>query len=193
MLDWFFRCNQPNNFGNNVHAHALYRWNGPLRMPAEIGDQLVTMLPRLRRYALALARAAHAADDLVQSACERALATMDGPGAGVPFDAWMFRIVRNLWIDRGRRQNTEGIVVDIEEHGELVTSDGEGKMQARLDLDRVRKAIDVLPEDQREALILVCVEEMSYRDAAEVIGVPIGTIMSRLSRARMKLSEVTGL
>ena len=162
-------------------------------MPGDIGAQLVAMLPRLRRYALTLCRSREVADDLVQSACERALATAAGPALGTPFDAWMFCILRNLWIDRGRQRRSEGLAVDIEEHNELVGSRGDTELQARIDLDRVRQAIERLPDEQREVLMLVCVEELSYRDAAEAIGVPIGTVMSRLARARLKLAEMTGL
>jgi RNA polymerase sigma-70 factor (ECF subfamily) len=162
-------------------------------MPSDIGAQLVAMLPRLRRYALTLCRARELADDLVQSACERALATVAGPAPGAPFDAWMFCILRNLWIDRGRQKQSEGVVVDIEEHSELIGSSGDTDVQARIDLERVRQAIERLPDEQREVLMLVCVEELSYRDAAEALGVPIGTVMSRLARARLKLAEMTGL
>jgi RNA polymerase sigma-70 factor (ECF subfamily) len=164
-------------------------------MPVEVADQLVALLPRLRRYALVLTRAAEAADDLVQSACERALATEHGPGAGVPFDAWMLRIVRNLWIDRARRQRSEGTAVDIDDHlDEAATHerapDTAELADARRTLARVRGAIDALPDDQREIVLLVCAEGLAYREAAELLGVPIGTVMSRLARARAKLAAL---
>lgn len=161
-------------------------------MPSEIGAALVAMLPRLRRFALSLCRSRELADDLVQAACERALATSAGPPPETPFDAWLFRILRNLWIDRLRRKQTEGQSVDIEEHEELVGTQGAAQTEARLDLDRVRGAIERLPDDQREVLLLVCVEELSYRDAAATLGVPMGTVMSRLARARVKLAQLLG-
>jgi RNA polymerase sigma-70 factor, ECF subfamily len=167
-------------------------------MPIDIADLLVALLPRLRRYALVLTRSADAADDLVQAACERALATDAGPGTGVPFDAWMLRIVRNLWIDRGRRAQTEGTQLDIEDHldevaGQDRAPDTADVTDARRTLARVRGAIDALPDDQREILLLVCAEGLAYREAAEMLGVPIGTVMSRLARARTKLATLAGV
>lgn len=167
-------------------------------MPLEIAELLVALLPRLRRYALVLARADDVADDLVQAACERALATERGPADGAPFDAWMFRIVRNLWIDRGRRQQTEGVQVEIDDHLEELgaaasAADTAEITDTRRTLARVRGAIDALPDDQRELLLLVCGEGMSYREAAELLGVPIGTVMSRLARGRARLAMLAGL
>lgn len=161
-------------------------------MPADIGAQLIALLPRLRRYALKLSRSADLADDLVQSACERALRTAAKPG-DAPLDAWMFRILRNLHFDRLRHDQARGIAVDIDEQHELAHQDGSAASDARLVLDRVRDAIDRLPAEQREVLLLVCMEGLAYRDAAEVLGVPVGTVMSRLARARLKLAELAGL
>ena len=161
-------------------------------MPRDIGPQLIAMLPRLRRYALKLARGAEVADDLVQSACERALATAAQPG-NAPFDAWMFRILRNLQFDRLRQLQAQGVSVDIEMQDEVAAADASGAQEARQALDRVHAAIDRLPAGQREVLLLVCVEELSYCDAAAVLDVPVGTVMSRLARARLKLAELTGL
>lgn len=150
------------------------------------------MLPRLRRYALALCKAADIADDLVQVACEKALAsprqTLD-----ISFDAWMFRIVRNSWIDRLRRQRTRGEELDITEHAEAGAFDGTALPEHRLVLRKTLEAIGRLPQEQRELLLLVCVEELSYRDAAEILDLPIGTVMSRLARARRKLAEDVGI
>lgn len=161
-------------------------------MPSEIGAALVELLPRLRRYALSLCRAAELADDLVQSACERALATASMPG-DAPFDAWMFRILRNQWFDRLRRQRTEGVQVNVNEQVNLQSAVGSDEAETRIMLERVREAIEQLPDEQREALMLVCVEELSYGDAARVLEVPIGTVMSRLSRARTRLARLSGV
>lgn len=157
-----------------------------------IAADLVSMLPRLRRYALALCKAADTADDLVQIACEKALASQR-QSLDVSFDAWMFRILRNSWIDRLRRQKTRGQEIDIAEHGEIGALDGASASENRLMLRRTLEAIGRLPQDQRELLLLVCVEELSYRDAAQVLDLPIGTVMSRLGRARRKLAEDLGL
>lgn len=157
-----------------------------------IGPGLIQMLPRLRRYALALCRVADIADELVQVACEKALASA-GRASDVPFEAWMFRILRNAWIDRLRRQRTRGEEIDIYERDDLGAFDGASIPEQRLMLARTLEAIGGLPEEQRELLLLVCVEELSYREAAAVLELPIGTVMSRLARARRKLAETVGV
>lgn len=157
-----------------------------------LGPSLIPMLPRLRRYALALCRVADTADDLVQVACEKALASA-GHARDVPFDAWMFRILRNAWIDRLRRQRSRGEEVDVYEREDLVSRDGAQLPEQRLMLQKTMQAIARLPGDQRELLLLVCVEELSYRDAAQVLDLPIGTVMSRLARARRRLAEEVGM
>jgi len=158
-----------------------------------VEDQLVAFLPNLRRFAISLCRSRDLADDLVQTACERALANSESFQAGTRFDAWMFRILRNLWIDDARRRKTAGPQEAIDEHPELVGGSAEREAEARLTLKSVAVAIDGLAEEQREVLLLVCVEELAYKEAAEVLGVPIGTVMSRLARARKNLAEATGI
>lgn len=162
--------------------------------PQDFGDALVAALPQMRRYALAVTRQADLADELVQDACERALAS-GGPGtAQTPLLPWLFTIIRNRWIDRQRRSKTEGITSDIDSHVDLVGAQGEDdRVEARLGLERVQAAIERLQPEQRELLLLVCVEQLSYREAAAVTGVPIGTVMSRLARARMRVAEWAGL
>jgi RNA polymerase sigma-70 factor, ECF subfamily len=166
---------------------------GGAEVPPVIGPELVALLPRLRRFALALCRSPSLADDLVQGACERALANADKWTPGTRFDAWMFRILRNYWIDHLRRVRSEGMTEEITAQEELLRDEhtGEGAVLSRLTLSEVQRAITNLPEDQREVLILVCVEDFAYREAAEVLGVPIGTVMSRLARARKRLVEMT--
>jgi RNA polymerase sigma-70 factor, ECF subfamily len=162
-------------------------------LPADIGQALVALLPRLRRYALVLSRDSDLANDLVQAACERALSTASGPGESVPFEAWMFTIARNVWIDRGRKLQTQGVHVDIEDHQDHAASPAvDEELSARNELAQVQQAIDTLPAEQRELLLLVCVDELSYKDAAAVLGLPMGTVMSRLARARLRLAEHMG-
>ena len=158
-----------------------------------VQEQLVAFLPNLRRFAIALCRSRDVADDLVQMACERALANEHRFEEGTRFDAWMFRILRNLWIDDIRRRKTAGPQEDIDERHDIVGASGEREMEARLTLNSVAGAIGELADDQREVLLLVCVEELSYKDAAEVLAVPIGTVMSRLARARKNLADATGI
>ena len=161
-------------------------------MASDVGEEMVAFLPRLRRFALSLTGSRQSADDLVQGACERALAAAASWTPGTRFDAWMFRIMRNLWIDGLRRQRSEGVVIDIADRHDLVGSHGDRVAEAHLMLDRVRSAITELPSEQREVLVLVCVEELSYRETADILGLPMGTVMSRLSRARQQLGELTG-
>lgn len=157
------------------------------------GERLVAFLPNLRRFAISLCRSRDVADDLVQAACEKALAGSDRFEEGTRFDAWMFRILRNLWIDQLRRQKTAGPTEEIEAQAELAVPSGEAGSEARMALKSVAAAIDGLVLEQREVLILTCVEELSYKEAAEVLGIPIGTVMSRLTRARKNLAEATGI
>ena len=160
-------------------------------MPAAIGQELVALLPRLRRFALVLCRSHALADDLVQGACERALAHAGSWTPGTRFDAWMFRILRNYWIDHLRRMKVEGMTEDVTTQTELIGDSGEAPILSRLALTEVQRAIDTLPHDQREVLVLVCGEDLSYREAADILNVPVGTVMSRLARARKRLVELT--
>ncbi|RWQ61026.1 MAG: RNA polymerase sigma factor [Mesorhizobium sp.] len=159
----------------------------------QFGKQLVTFLPNLRRFAISLCRSRDLADDLVQAACERALANTERFEPGTRFDAWLFQILRNLWIDHIRRQRTAGPQEDIEQRQDLVGASGERDVEARFTLNSVAQAITDLPDDQREIILLVCVEDLSYREAAGVLNIPIGTVMSRLARARKNLAEAVGI
>jgi RNA polymerase sigma-70 factor, ECF subfamily len=162
-------------------------------MTQAIGPLLIEALPRLRRYAISLSRVADVADDLVQSACERALATAATLDDELRFDAWMFRIVRNLWYDRLRRLKVRGQELDVSARDDLVAIEGEEVPERRMLLRRAGEAIDRLPDEQRELMLLVCVEGLSYRDAAEVLELPIGTVMSRLARARRRVAGELGV
>ncbi len=159
----------------------------------DIGEQLIAMLPILRRFALSLTHSPDRADDLVQAACERALSNAERYEPGTRFDAWMFRITRNLWIDRVRREKTAGPTDDIDERADIAGVSGVEVVEARSEMMTVSAAIEALPSEQREVLILTCVEDLPYREVADVLGVPIGTVMSRLARARIKLAEATGI
>jgi RNA polymerase sigma-70 factor, ECF subfamily len=158
-----------------------------------ISDLLVSFIPNLRRFAISLCRSRDLADDLVQMACERALANADRFTAGTRFDAWMLRIVRNLWIDHLRKRKAAGWEEDIDQRGDNGGASGERDAEARLSLADVVRAIADLPQDHREVILLVCVEDLSYKEAADTLAVPIGTIMSRLARARKHLAKATGI
>ena len=153
---------------------------------SRFSDQLIAALPRLRRFARGLTGSTVEADDLVQAACERALARRHQFEEGTRFDSWMFRIVQTIWIDQIRARTVRK---EESETGEARLGSDEAvcRVEARLALGEVRRAVDRLPPDQRAALLLVTVEGLSYREAAEVAQVPVGTIMSRLARARLAL------
>jgi RNA polymerase sigma-70 factor (ECF subfamily) len=153
---------------------------------ARFGDQLIAVLPRLRRFARGLSGSIADADDLVQAACERALARQHQFQEGTRFDSWMFRIVQTIWIDQVRARDVRKEGGDIAED-RLGSDEPVRRVEARLALAEVRRALDRLPPDQRAALLLVTVEGLSYKEAAEVVQVPVGTIMSRLARARIAL------
>jgi RNA polymerase sigma-70 factor (ECF subfamily) len=159
----------------------------------QVSELLLEFLPVLRRFAISLCRSRDVADDLVQAACERALAHSDRFEPGTRFDAWMFRILRNLWIDHLRKRKTAGVVEDVSIHHEIVGEDGVRVVEAKSALGSVALAIDELPNEQREILLLVCVEELSYRETADVLDIPIGTVMSRLARARVILAAKAGI
>lgn len=150
-------------------------------------QQLVASLPRLRRFARGLAGAAAQADDLVQAACERALARRHQFQEGTRFDSWMFRIVQTIWIDQIRARDVRKEEPEPEED-RVGTDEPMRRAEARLALEEVNRAIGRLPPDQRTALMLVTVDGFSYREAAEIAQVPVGTIMSRLARARAALT-----
>jgi len=154
-----------------------------------IHEQIVTLLPRLRRFARNLTRNPHDADDVVQIAVERALTRLDQWRSGARLDSWMFKIVRNAWIDELRSRGRRGKVFLAAEAGENIGTDS---MARETELLSVQSAMARLPEDQREAVSLVLVEGLPYREAAEVLDVPIGTLTSRLARGREALQALLG-
>jgi RNA polymerase sigma-70 factor (ECF subfamily) len=141
-------------------------------------------IPALRRYAWALLRDEAAADDLVQDCLERALARWQLRRRDGNLRAWLFTILHNRFISDRRRDARRGIPLPLEEGSEAASaSDSEAGVARRDLLD----ALALLPEEQRAVVLLVGVEDLSYEDAAQALGVPIGTVMSRLSRGREKL------
>jgi RNA polymerase sigma-70 factor (ECF subfamily) len=154
-----------------------------------IHEQIVTLLPRLRRFAHNLTRDPHDADDVVQIAVERALTRLNQWRSGARLDSWMFKIVRNAWIDELRSRGRRGKIFLAAEAGENIGTDS---MARETELLSVQSAMARLPEDQREAVSLVLVEGLPYREAAEVLDVPIGTLTSRLARGREALQALLG-
>lgn len=148
---------------------------------SEVREQLVALLPRLRRFARTLARNPHDADDVVQLALERALTRTEQWRPDTKLESWMFGIIRNAWIDEVRARKRRDTVFAPEEHGEHV---GEATTDAQIDAMAMQAALSQLPEEQRSAVALVLIEGLSYKEAAEVMDVPIGTLTSRLARGR---------
>ena len=152
-------------------------------------EQLVALLPRLRRFARALTRSPHDADDLVQIAVERALLSLDQWRPGSRLDSWMFGIIKNAWIDETRSRRRRDKVHAPEALGEHVADAASDAHIQRLSLEA---AMERLPEEQRLAVALVLVEGLAYKEAAAVLEVPIGTVTSRLARGREALEALLG-
>jgi RNA polymerase sigma-70 factor (ECF subfamily) len=154
-----------------------------------IRDVLAELLPRLRRFGRALTRNQDDADDLVQNAIERALRHADQWQPGSRVDYWIIGIMRNAWTDEIRARKRRGAVFAPEEAGEHI---GETPMQALTVTLDIQDAVYRLPEDQRIAVALVLVEGFSYREAADLLEIPIGTLTSRLARGRTALQTLLG-
>lgn len=149
--------------------------------------EMLAKLPRLRRFALALTGRAADADDLVQDTVERALRSLGQFTPGTRMDSWMFRIAQNLWIDSLRSRKVRGQPVGLDA-AEQVSVDGRRTVEARLMLTETVRGLMSLPEEQRVAVALVLIDGLSYREAADVLQVPIGTLTSRLARGRDALA-----
>lgn len=149
---------------------------------------LVTLLPRLRRFGFALSGSDDAADELVQMACERALSRRHQWRQDSRLDSWTFSIMHSIWRNelRAQRVRTGAGRVDADSQA---SEDGRQRVETRMMLNDVDRAIAELPDGQRSVLVLVGIEGYSYKEAAELLALPIGTVMSRLARARLALAE----
>ncbi|MET3923962.1 sigma-70 family RNA polymerase sigma factor [Devosia sp. 2618] len=146
-------------------------------------------VPALRRYARALTRNVDLADDLVQDCLERAIARRGLFRPTGPVRAWLFTILLNLYRNALRASQRRGTVVDLDHVPELAIP---APQHGHLALAEMARAIDALPPEQKEALLLVALEGLPYQEAADILKVPIGTLMSRLGRARATLRLLTG-
>jgi RNA polymerase sigma-70 factor, ECF subfamily len=167
-----------------------------LKMDASITairSEMLRLLPRLQRFCFALTGSVADGDDLVQDTVERALKNLHTWEPGTRLDNWMFRIAKNRFVDGRRAAKREGLVtVDAAEDTADVSVDGERMVEARLTLKSVNEALQNLPLDQREAVALVLIDGISYREAANILDIPVGTLTSRISRARAALAEAVG-
>ena len=157
--------------------------------PQNIHGQIVALLPRLRRFARNLTRNSHDADDVVQIAVERALTRLDQWRRDAGLDGWMFKIVRNAWIDELRSRARRDKMFLAAEAGDMIGTDA---VASTTELLSVQSAMARLPDEQREAVSLVLVEGLPYKEAADVLDVPIGTLTSRLARGREALQAILG-
>ncbi len=157
-------------------------------MSGYINEQMVALLPRLRRFARVQTNSMEEADDLVQSTVERALDKSGQWRPGTRLDSWMFCIMKNIRLTQLRKR-TEFARGSQGDNDIRFSVDGVRYIEAKLTLDAVRQAFEQLPEAQREVLHLVCIEGLPYKETADVLNVPIGTVMSRLARARLALHQ----
>jgi RNA polymerase sigma-70 factor (ECF subfamily) len=155
-------------------------------------NELVTLLPQLRRFARSLSHNAADADDLCQVAVEKALNGRGQWEPGTRMDSWMYRIMRNAWIDTARARSRAAQTFVGEEAGASVGDRGDAAIEARVELSQVEAAMCHLPDEQREAIALVLVEGLAYKDAAAVLDIPMGTLTSRLVRGRQALLASLG-
>jgi len=156
-------------------------------MSADLENDIAALLPRLRRFARSITFHREDADDVVQIAVERALTRAEQWQTGTRLDSWMFRIVKNAWIDEVRSRARRDQLFAPEEEGEHVGDDTAAAHQQRM---AVEKAMSLLSEDHRMVIGLVLVDGLPYKEAAEVLDIPMGTLTSRLARAREALQEL---
>ncbi len=155
----------------------------------DIHQQFVALMPRLRRFAAGLCHNSHDADDLLQSTYDRALTRLQQWQDGTHLDRWLFRIMHTMHLNSRqsshyRQQCVAEDTADLQQGG-----DSWQEMETWISLQQTRRLIAALPEQQKTVLLLVTVEGMSYKEAAEVLQLPIGTVTSRLARARISLAK----
>ncbi len=149
---------------------------------------LRAVIPRLRRFGHALTGSPEDGDDLVQEALEKALAREDQFRPGTRLDSWIYKIMQNAWIDHKRTESRRRRVMEpMNEETFSVSEDGRTSFDARITLRQVREMMARLHDDERLVLSLVSIDGLTYRQAADILEIPIGTVMSRLARARNKL------
>lgn len=150
---------------------------------------MIGLLPRLQRFAYGLSGSLDEAEDLVQSTFERALSHIDQWQAGTRLDSWMYRILHSIRINRLHAENLRARKLDGSDPDEQIGGDNAREIEAKLTLEAVRQFIWKLPEEQRTILLLVVVEGVSYKDVSDMLSIPIGTVTSRLARARLAIKD----
>jgi len=151
----------------------------------EVRERIISFLPRLRRFCRGLTGGdADRGDDLLQGVVERALLRIDQWQQGTSLENWMFRIATNMHIDQIRARKSRGVAVEVEEAYDLPGADELERLEFRSELEAVRAALAAMPAEWNAVMTAVVLDGQSYRETAELLAVPIGTVMSRLSRAR---------
>jgi len=153
---------------------------------SDIDARIAAVIPRLHRFAWALTGSQADADDITQAALERALSHKRSFTAETRLEAWVIRVARNLWLDQLRRRKVRDVAVDPALLGAVEGDDAHRRLEAAEAL----RALSTLPPGQREVAALVLVEGYSYQEAADALQAPIGTVMSRLARARSALADL---
>jgi len=151
----------------------------------EVKTQIVLLIPKLRRYARALTQDRESADDLVQDALERALTKIELWQRGTDLRAWLFTVMHNVYVNHVKKNSRAGVHLSIE--GTMDELSYPDSQLGTIELQECLTALNRLPMEQREVILLVALEGMSYAQVASVTGVPVGTVMSRLSRARQNI------
>lgn len=157
-------------------------------MDDHLREEFLAFLPRLRRFTRGLTGSADAGDDLLQAACERAIRFHERFEPGTRLDHWMYRIARNLYLNERRAESRRPVVaLETSALDREAAEDGREVTESRLTFAAVRRCVAALPADQREVLLLVTVEGLSYQEVARLLELPMGTVASRLARARIAL------
>lgn len=159
-------------------------------MTNDVGRRIVELLPRLRRFAYALSGDPDKGDDLVQESCARAFAHLDQWQPGTRLDSWMYRIIHNIWRDQKRATRVRGTSIDLDSVPDISGEDGRDVVNSRLSLRHVLNGLASLPSEQRVLITLISIEGLSYEDAAAILGIPVGTVTSRLVRGRRALYAI---
>jgi RNA polymerase sigma-70 factor (ECF subfamily) len=190
ILEIGFSCPKPQHkkFARDGVKDASAKVQDNVDPNAELHLQLESVFPRLWRYCLVVAGNRDRADDLAQAVCLRAIERSHQFEAGTHLDRWLFKIAQRVWIDEMRKQAVRlgGGIMAVED-ADLV--DTKLDPEANVMGQQVMKEVMALPEAQRTVVFLVYVEGKSYKQAAEIVDTPIGTIMSRLAAARRKIAE----
>lgn len=151
-------------------------------------ERLLELVPALRRFAYSLSNSVHDADDLLQNTVERLLTRPMPEDASL--EKWAYTVCRNLWIDECRSRKVRSAVSFEPDLHDVVSIEGEKDMILKIELEQINAAMRELPEDQHIVLSMVAVQGLSYKEVAEALQIPQGTVMSRLARARARLAEL---